>query len=47
MERIRIDYTLIELIAVCFANRINGTVHAKIAFLDPHSALANTLNLIH
>ena len=47
MERIKIDYTLIELITVCFANRTNGTVHAKIAFLDPHGALANTLNLIH
>lgn len=47
MEQYEGDYNLVELIAIRLADFINGTVHTKIPLFDPHSALANALDLFH
>lgn len=38
---------LCELRAICFADFVDGSVHAQIAFLDPDRALADALDLVH
>ena len=42
-----INYNLLELVVVRLADLVHGTIHAQITLLDPHSTLANTLNLLH
>ena len=42
-----INYNLLELVMVCLADLIHGTIHTQVALLDPNSTLANTLNLLH
>ena len=43
----RINYNLLELVVVCLADLVHGAIHTQVAFLDPYSTLANTLNLFH